>query len=909
MATTIQIDGDQITLNDAASEETLKELVEELKRQGSAGGSGVGGASKLKETEKSMNTAAKNLKNASVDLGKVVETFDDIEQTSSKTFTEIGNKIGKELGKIAKSTGSVITQLVRGPMSFETLGRAAQSGLSQAGELAEELTQGMAGAVPVIGSLGTVVKGATAVAGAGLMAVAAYAQNVTDGFVALSQQGANYHSDVVKISADIRGLGLNLNSFTQLVQQNAKGFAVFGGTVRAGTKHFVELADITKNQFGGNLYAMGIMFEEQAELLADYMVSQQRNTDFNNASYATQSQMYREYISDLGKIVTLTGKNRKQLASEIAQMELRADAELALSYATQDAKEAMALMRSYFDPGSAVDNIMMAGFAGRSLAAEIAAGTPGVKEFMAANPEAAEQIRLWSEQVANGQITQEQFFSNMHGLSGQVINRSKEFQGLYGINDVATQALLATGGFKKINEQGNQIIKKQTEAVEDQEETWKGIKEGIEATGIGGTFVEIKGKLDQLSGEIAQGLQDTAANLAEQYGFSEEVGKDLTEFFDNINSIQTAVSDLTKPTSDLGTTIASFQTSASGIKNSLASMLITFQDFYSSFSIVAAAPWDFLMGGTSTSELRDQVTALGDKTGMSSDEISGLSGEDARAVLMGFGRSKKEGLGIVAKIRERNRVDTAAAVEEITAQSTVTPKLDGKDGTANYGHKSALASMLTQWSTARDDMGIGDGSSYRIASSNFAKNLIDLMWQNGGSIPATVTPTIDEMSKIFSNNGIGASQHYGGPGQMDPDFMGTFQGWSPKKRDLWWIRHNINNEIMSAGLTAPFRKYGGPVGMNTPYWVGERGAELFSPSTAGTITPSHDLATKSGNMSVVALLQQLNDGVSRLAGETGQGLNTSNSALFEQIDLLSKILNVNQKTGFGIRELRDANYS
>ena len=30
MATTIQIDGDQITLNDAASEETLKELIQSI---------------------------------------------------------------------------------------------------------------------------------------------------------------------------------------------------------------------------------------------------------------------------------------------------------------------------------------------------------------------------------------------------------------------------------------------------------------------------------------------------------------------------------------------------------------------------------------------------------------------------------------------------------------------------------------------------------------------------------------------------------------------------------------------------------------------------------------------------------------------------------------------------------------
>ena len=97
MATTIQIDGDQITLNDAASEETLKELVDLLKRQSNTAGGGASGsaaARQAKQTADNMTKGAKALKDASVKLGDVVETFDDIETKTGKTFTDIGAKIG-----------------------------------------------------------------------------------------------------------------------------------------------------------------------------------------------------------------------------------------------------------------------------------------------------------------------------------------------------------------------------------------------------------------------------------------------------------------------------------------------------------------------------------------------------------------------------------------------------------------------------------------------------------------------------------------------------------------------------------------------------------------------------------------------------------------------------------------------
>jgi phage-related minor tail protein len=44
----------------------------------------------------------------------------------------------------------------------------------------------------------------------------------------------------------------------------------------------------------------------------------------------------------------------------------------------------------------------------------------------------------------------------------------------------------------------------------------------------------------------------------------------------------------------------------------------------------------------------------------------------------------------------------------------------------------------------------------------------------------------------------------------------------------------------------PPAQFGGARQANQPFLVGEKGAELFTPATAGTVTPNHQLGDKMG---------------------------------------------------------------
>jgi hypothetical protein len=78
---------------------------------------------------------------------------------------------------------------------------------------------------------------------------------------------------------------------------------------------------------------------------------------------------------------------------------------------------------------------------------------------------------------------------------------------------------------------------------------------------------------------------------------------------------------------------------------------------------------------------------------------------------------------------------------------------------------------------------------------------------------------------------------------------------------------------------------------------------LFTPLTAGTITPSNELATGQGNMSILAKLDQLNATMAQVAGNTGNTAQTD--ALHNQISTLRQLLSEAKRTYRVSRDLRN----
>ena len=92
-----------------------------------------------------------------------------------------------------------------------------------------------------------------------------------------------------------------------------------------------------------------------------------------------------------------------------------------------------------------------------------------------------------------------------------------------------------------------------------------------------------------------------------------------------------------------------------------------------------------------------------------------------------------------------------------------------------------------------------------------------------------------------------------------------------------------------------------------PHIVGERGAELFTPGTSGTITPNNELATAKDSLAIANKLDQLNATMKLVASNTNNAASTE--AMNEQISTLRSLLGEAKRTYRVSRDLRDSNYS
>ncbi len=929
MAIRINTEDNEIIVSDVATEETLKDLLKAVETMANIQGKPKKDP-EVKKTQDALKDLAKSNKDLTIKMTDWTGNFDDTMDDLSSNLQERGKMIASGLGKIVKNTGNIISDLIRGPASFESFGRAIQAGAGAIGDGLGAMVdsfQVMGTKIPGVGA-GLAMVGAAA--GAAAMAIAAYAQNMMDGFVALSQSGANYNADIVRTASQIQRLGLNMNAFTQIVQQNAQGLAHFGGSVSLGAKRFVELTDVMHQQFGGQLYTLGLTFDEQAEQMAKFTQTQSRNTAFQNMSYQQQSVLFKDYITDLTKLTGLTGKSRQQLADEISQNNLRADADLRLSGATVEAQKALQMAFSASGgQDSVISQLLMAGIAGKDLAMEMAGGNTAIKNFMAGNSEAAQKIRDLGDAVATGKISQDEFHKGMREVLPSVEQTGKEFMGLYGISDIATTMTDAGASVQKYNVQMEQLQKAEAEGLD-------GVTES--AGGTGGAILELHATLVKATSSIKSGVNTGIADFVESMGFSD--AKDLGD------KIKARVEHFTQIGEDIGDT--------------LKALLDGFYDFYVTFGIIAKAPWDWIVGGTSREELNRQLDQMVVKAGF--EGVDQLFGEGTKELLKdasgGFTNDDLVALIKAVSVPTGTKVPTeynkdtetwepsgpAPAVQKFqdiksgnVAQSqsalnlsadlveeiekiieTNKPNIgidrsgeaiNGEDYVEIPGVQGKV--LDTDIFTANDyndrqDQGLSVAKTWDFDSpslKNF-KNFIEsddflnlshlqfveqilneliLQKRNGGDI----SPYISALKGIL-------------PAKISDDAMWTLAQVNPPHKDM--KGHNFraawNNYSKRKFYDIPELYEGGYVSPGTPHFVGERGPEIWSPGmgAGGTVTPFEQLATAEHSESLLNAVKKLDQSMVEFNTTQLKANEMFASLTSEQISKLTTLVN-NTRTG------------
>ena len=307
MAVEIDIDGNRVTLNDVATEETLKRLLDVMERQGGSSS----GTSFVKDAAQTVTNTTKAQQKLTVELNGLTKSADDLAEElddAADSAGGFGNKLMGFAQKVSDAAGDVI----------KFAGDTAGAGLNmqKVGGFAEQ----MGNKLPNIWSgLG---------AGAGV--VIGHTANLADSFDQLTRTGAAFSGNLFDIERAAANSYLSLEQFGGIIRENSARLAVFGGTSKLRVQRFVTLnQELQKSR--ERLRYLGISAEESAELLGEYMTMQQRNTQFQGMSVRQQTQAAANFSEEITKLATLTGQDRKALAEKMAREKQAADIEIKLS--------------------------------------------------------------------------------------------------------------------------------------------------------------------------------------------------------------------------------------------------------------------------------------------------------------------------------------------------------------------------------------------------------------------------------------------------------------------------------------------------------------------------------------------------------------------------------------------------
>lgn len=267
--------GEDVVLNDAATETTLLAILDAMKRLDKNQGSKSGGGT---DTAKAAKNLASNLK----------DTSDNV----------------KELGDTAKETSSKFGSFVSGTYgAIKGLGEELLIG----GDRLSDFTKHITGAVSQLPVFGTAVGGLTQL-------FVSVLDNQIDVFRTLSSTGVDFGESLFGAQLAATKAGLTLETFGQVVGSNAETLAKFAGGAAEGARRFTEVSGVIQKKFGPQFSALGMTMEETAQFTADYMelqttLGRRQKTDANAQAIETA-----EYIKNLDNLSKVTGKQRDQIA-------------------------------------------------------------------------------------------------------------------------------------------------------------------------------------------------------------------------------------------------------------------------------------------------------------------------------------------------------------------------------------------------------------------------------------------------------------------------------------------------------------------------------------------------------------------------------------------------------------------
>lgn len=323
-----QIGDQEVQLNNAATEATLKQLLAAMLAMAAAGKAGGLSAKAAKELEATLKKLAKTTQEAASQEEK--EISDAKKRAAEKKKAEQEQiKQAQEVGAALNTLFSAVEKVATGMTDLmQTLANVGNSVSSAADSLNK---------IPVVGGVLSGVLGA----------VAGAAEKTYKSFQSVSSVGANFGGSISEMIDAASSAGLTFDDFNGVIQKNADALRYLGGSTSEGAARLARLSKELRNntaqygQVNNDLARLGYSTADITGGMAKYAAMQQkagRQQALTDAELIAGTQ---RYLKDLDAVAKLTGQSKEALESEMEARQRDAGYRLLQSKLDQTGRENM----------------------------------------------------------------------------------------------------------------------------------------------------------------------------------------------------------------------------------------------------------------------------------------------------------------------------------------------------------------------------------------------------------------------------------------------------------------------------------------------------------------------------------------------------------------------------------------
>ncbi len=283
MAVMIDIPGvGEVEAKNAASEETLRQILKSL--GGKAGGGGAGGGAANAAAAKSAQDLAKGNSKAASNSSKM------------------GQALGTAMGTVAKFAAGV--------------GFAAKVAV----DFSNAISQNLAGFSDLDNNVTNAASKIPFFSGT-FAAAAAATEKLVNATQNASNSGATFGGSVMEMSHAASRAGMTINEYSSFVRKSGEAFRLLGGDVETGRKRFDSLSkDLRKSGFMRELNNMGFTSLQVNESMARYTSILGRTNKLQGMSTRDLTKASANYMKEIDLLAKVTGEERSAVEERAQQL-------------------------------------------------------------------------------------------------------------------------------------------------------------------------------------------------------------------------------------------------------------------------------------------------------------------------------------------------------------------------------------------------------------------------------------------------------------------------------------------------------------------------------------------------------------------------------------------------------------